>query len=66
MLLKFFTSDIHLGNATTVLADGRPFKNDKEFEKFLIKTWNKQAKKGDTIYVIGDLFDCHSKEIHII
>lgn len=60
--MKFFTSDIHLGQATGVNADGRPFKNDKQFEKFIIKTWNKQAKKGDTIYVIGDLFDCHSKD----
>lgn len=59
--MKFFTSDIHLGDATTVKADGRPFKNEKQFERFIIKTWNKQAKKGDTIYVIGDFFDCHSK-----
>lgn len=59
--MYFFTSDIHLGQATSAKADGRPFKNDKQFEKFLIKTWNKQAKKGDTIYVVGDLFDCHSK-----
>lgn len=60
--MKFFTSDIHLGSATSVRCDGRPFKNDKQFEKFIIKTWNKQAKKGDTIYVIGDMFDCHSKD----
>lgn len=59
--MYFFTSDIHLGDAVSVKADNRPFKNDKQFEKFLIKSWNKQAKKGDTIFVIGDLFDCHSK-----
>ena len=59
--MYFFTSDIHLGQATNAKADGRPFKNDKQFERFLIKTWNKQAKKEDTIFVIGDLFDCHSK-----
>lgn len=59
--MNFFTSDIHLGDAVSVKADNRPFKNDKQFEKFLIKTWNKQARAGDTIYVVGDLFDCHSK-----
>lgn len=59
--MYFFTSDIHLGQATNAKADGRPFKNDKQFEKFLIKTWNHQAKVGDIIFVVGDLFDCHSK-----
>lgn len=60
--MKFFTSDIHFGDALDVASDGRQqFKNDKQYEKYIIKTWNKQAKKGDTIYVIGDMFDCHSK-----
>lgn len=64
--MYFFTSDIHLGDAISVAADGRKcpadgtsFKSDKQFAKYLIKIWNKQAKKGDTIFVIGDLFDCH-------
>lgn len=59
--MYFFTSDIHLGDALSVKADNRPFRSDKQFEKFLIKSWNKQAKKNDTIFVVGDLFDCHSK-----
>lgn len=39
----------------------RSFKNPRAFHRHVIKNWNKQAKKGDTIYVIGDLFDYHYK-----
>ncbi|MBR4998518.1 MAG: metallophosphoesterase, partial [Clostridia bacterium] len=35
-----------------------PFKNVKEYDKFTIKQWNKAAKQGDTVYVVGDLLDC--------
>lgn len=54
----FFTSDIHFSDETTLKSDLRPFKNTKHFDKHIIKTWNKQAKKTDTIYVVGDLLDC--------
>ncbi len=57
----FFTSDLHLGSDNTIKFDNRPFKNSKKFEQYTIKAWNKLAKKNDTIYVIGDLVDCHSK-----
>ena len=57
----FFTSDLHLGSNQVLKNDNRPFKNANTFKKFIIKTWNKQTSKNDTIYVIGDLFDCHSQ-----
>lgn len=60
--MKFFTSDIHLGSENTIKFDMRPFKSAEDFKKYIIRQWNKQAKKEDTIYVIGDLFDCHSSE----
>lgn len=56
--MNFFTSDIHFSDITTLKSDLRPFKNTKQFDKHIIKTWNNQAKKCDTIYVVGDLFDC--------
>ena len=59
----YFTSDLHFGDEGTVKFDMRPFKNSKKFDKFVIKTWNKQAYKNDTIYVIGDFVDC-DKNIH--
>ena len=56
--MYYFTSDLHFGDDGTVKFDMRPFKNSKEFDKYVIKTWNKQANKNDTIYVIGDFVDC--------
>ncbi len=52
--MNFFSSDLHFGSEQTIVADNRPFKNVKAFEKFVIKTWNKQTTKDDTIWVIGD------------
>lgn len=50
----FFTSDSHFCCETVFRRDKRPFKNVGESDKFIIKTWNKQAKKDDIIYFIGD------------
>ena len=58
--MNFFTSDLHFGSNQTIKMDNRPFKNAKQFEKVTLKKWNKLAKHNDTIYVIGDLVDCHS------
>lgn len=63
--MNFFTADIHFCDESTMRSDNRPFKSVKEYDNFTIKQWNKVAKKGDTIYVVGDLLDCdgpNSKE----
>ena len=41
--------------------DGADEYNQVLFDKYVIKLWNKQATKNDTIYVVGDLIDCHSQ-----
>lgn len=56
----YFTSDLHFGSNETIKFDKRPFKNAKDFEKKVIRKWNKVAKKDDIIYVVGDFVDCHS------
>ena len=56
--MKFFTSDIHFSDESTMRSDNRPFKNVNNFDKFIIKDFNKVAKSTDTIYVVGDLLDC--------
>lgn len=56
--MYYFSSDTHFGDEQTLKVDCRPFKTVKQFDKFVIKTWNKQAKKGDTIFVVGDFVDC--------
>ena len=54
----FFSSDTHFNDEKNLEFDFRPFKTAKSFDKFVIRTWNRQAKKDDTIFVIGDFVDC--------
>lgn len=60
--MNFFTSDLHLNGEQTLITNNRPFKNVGQFNKYLIKIWNKQVTKNDTIYVIGDFFDCNDEK----
>lgn len=55
----YFTADTHFCDILTMTSDFRPFKTIKDFDRAIIKDWNKTAKKGDTIYVAGDLLDCN-------
>jgi calcineurin-like phosphoesterase family protein len=59
--MRFFTSDTHFYDYDTLLLDDRPFSSAEEFDDFVIDTWNTQAKKSDTIFVIGDFVDCDGK-----
>lgn len=60
--MLFFTSDLHFDDEGILKTDNRPFKNCKQFNNFVFKTWNKQATKNDTIYVIGDFLDCDNEK----
>ena len=60
--MKFFTADIHFCDIGTIISDNRPFKSSKSYDKYVIKHFNKTAKKGDTIYVVGDLLKCDGPE----
>ena len=62
--MKFFTADIHFADAFTMKTDNRPFRNIKEYDKFIVNNCNKTAKKGNTIYVVGDLLDCDGPDTH--
>ncbi len=63
--MNYFTSDIHFSDPETMQHDRRPFKNIKEYDKKTIKTWNKIMNKNDTLYVVGDLFDCIGPESEV-
>ena len=56
--MNYFTADIHFCDEKSMKSDNRPFKSIKSYDKFIVKDWNKTAKRGDNIYIIGDLFDC--------
>lgn len=58
----FFTSDTHFGDDGIIKREKRPFKNNKQFTKKIIRIWNKQANKDDIIYVIGDFFNYNKTE----
>jgi len=56
--MLFFCSDAHFCNKETLTLDNRPFSSPNKFDKAVVKIWNKQANKKDTIYFIGDFVDC--------
>ena len=56
--MNYFISDTHFADEKTFEIERRPFKSVQVFDKFMLKQFNKQAKKGDTIYVVGDMLDC--------
>lgn len=61
----FFTADSHFTYKDfdgVVARDGRPFSSCKNNNKKIIKHWNKQAKKGDIIYHLGDFINFNSKD----
>ena len=60
--MLFFTADQHFSDPITFNIERRPFKNVFQCDKFMLKRLNKVAKKTDTIYFIGDFFDCDGPE----
>lgn len=65
--MMYFTADSHFtltDYEDVVLRDFRPFKTTKQMNNTIIKKWNKQAKKGDTIYHLGDFANFSKNEKH--
>lgn len=62
----FFTADTHFGLNDfygTVARDFRPFKSPRQMNAKIVKLWNKQAKKNDVIYHLGDFVNYNYKDI---
>ncbi len=51
----YFTADLHLGHENIIRLCNRPFSSVEEMDAVLIANWNKKVKKGDTVYILGDL-----------
>ena len=60
-IMRYFSSDLHFGSDEVLTIDSRFFKNEKHFKKCIVKSWNKQTTKNDTIYVVGDFVDYHAE-----
>lgn len=50
----FFTSDLHIGHKNILTYCNRPFETLEAMHDYIIKQWNSQVSKDDTVYVLGD------------
>lgn len=55
MAKVFFTSDLHFGHENVIRFDNRPFETVEEMDAELIRRWNAKVRKGDLVYVLGDM-----------
>lgn len=54
--MLYFTSDLHFGHSNIVkFTDRNKVTTSEEHDNWLIDLWNKQVKKSDTVYVLGDI-----------
>lgn len=60
--MKFYISDWHYNHKNILAYDHRPFFTVEEMNRVLIENWNKTVGKGDTVYILGDMFWCPDKE----
>ncbi|MBR1376040.1 MAG: metallophosphoesterase family protein [Cardiobacteriaceae bacterium] len=51
----FFTADTHFFHQAIIKHCDRPFHNAEEMNEAMIALWNKQVKKGDLVYHLGDV-----------
>lgn len=51
----FFISDLHLGHANCLGFDNRPFNTIAEQDEEIIKRWNQDVGKEDTVWILGDI-----------
>lgn len=49
----YVISDLHLGH--TNMAIKRGFTSVEEHDQHIIESWNSVVKKGDTVYILGDI-----------
>lgn len=57
---NFYIADLHFGHQNIIRFDNRPFDSIEDMNEFLIDSWNKKVKQGDTTYILGDF--CWGKE----
>ena len=60
--MNYFISDIHFSDEATMRLENRPFTSTEQFNKHIIKTFNKRMKNTDILYIVGDLLDCDARD----
>lgn len=53
--MKYYIADVHFGHKNILNFENRPFSDVNEMDEEYIKRWNNKVKKGDEIYILGDL-----------
>lgn len=51
----FFTSDLHIGHANSIVFDKRPFKDLEHMHKVLINNYNSTVPANGICYFLGDI-----------
>lgn len=51
----YYTSDLHFCHRNIIGLNNRPFANVEEMNETLITNWNNRVRKGDLVYVLGDI-----------
>lgn len=53
--MTYFIADTHLGHTAIVGTCRRPFASVEEMDRTIKANWNAKVKRGDTVYILGDL-----------
>lgn len=53
--MKYYISDLHFGHRNILNFENRPFRTVEEMDEEYIRRWNNKVKKGDEVYILGDL-----------
>lgn len=59
----FFTSDWHIGHASVLKFDNRPFRDLKHMHSSLIKRFNSCVREQDVTYFLGDMGLCNNETL---
>jgi len=51
----FFTADLHLKHTNLIKHGIRNFKDCEEHDNTILTNWNNKVKKGDLVYIVGDV-----------
>lgn len=55
--MKYFISDLHIGDKNILTYEHRPFANLDEMKKYIVTNWNETIKPDDEVYLLGDIGD---------
>ena len=53
--MNFYIADCHFGHSNIIRFDHRPFCDIFQMEEVMTMLWNAAVRKGDHVYILGDL-----------